>query len=67
MSESVGEEVVRKNLMAMKFYNEETRKLVRELESKLNLVDMLNAKIQALESQVRALQVKTFSGGATAN
>jgi len=58
-------EAIQKNILAIKQHSEDTRKLVRELELKLNSITSLNLKIIELENQVRALQVKVHSGGAT--
>jgi hypothetical protein len=54
-----------KNILAIKQHSEETRKLFRAVEAKTNTIDMLALKIEQLEKQVQALQVKLFSGGAT--
>ncbi len=58
-------EVEQKNILAIKQHSENTRKLVRELEQKLNSITSLNLKVLELENQVRALQVKVHTGGAT--
>ena len=54
-----------KNILAIKQHSEETRKLVRELENRLNAINSLNLKVLELEKQIQVLQVKLFSGGST--
>ncbi len=56
-----------KNILAIKQHSEETRKMVRELEVKLNSITSLNLKVIELENQIHNLQVKMFSGGATSD
>jgi polyhydroxyalkanoate synthesis regulator phasin len=59
------DEITHKNVMAIKQHSEDTRKLYRELEAKTNTIDTLLTRIDMLEQQVRAMQVKVFSGGST--
>jgi len=54
-----------RNIMAVKQYSEETREIVREFERRLNTYDTMLGKIEILEAQISALQVKLYSGGAT--
>ena len=61
----MNEELVRRNVLAIKQHSEETRKMVKELETNMNTIQTINQKIILLESQLQALQVKIFSGGAT--
>lgn len=58
-------EVAHKNILAILEHGNATREIVRELEAKLNSVDMLSKRVEALEEQVRILQVKLYSGGPT--
>lgn len=61
------EEVQRRNILTMLDYGKESRKLVRELEAK---VDQLQAQIRVqdgkfdeLKTQFVAIQMKLYSGG----
>ena len=65
MSDTGPDSAIFKNMMAVKAHSEETRKMVRQMESQLNSIGNLMAKIEVLEKQVQMLQVKTFNGGAT--
>lgn len=62
-------EVNRKNILAVQEYAINSRKIVRELETKVNQYqkenEMLSSKLEGLESQVKAMQVRLFSGVAT--
>ena len=59
------EETVRRNVEATIAHSNETRKMLRELENKLNLVEVLTRKCEILEEQVASMQVKLYSGGST--
>lgn len=61
----MADEATMKNVLAIKQHSETTRGMFRDLEVKLNTFDTLLSKITALETQVRAMQVKLYSGGAT--
>ena len=56
------------NSQALKFFMEENRKYIRDLEIELkntnNTVQTLIARVDELENSVRVVQVKVFSGGA---
>lgn len=54
-----------KNILAVKQHSEATRSLVRELEKKLRVVDAHAARLAIVEKQLRVLQVKLYSGGAS--
>lgn len=54
-----------KNIIAVKEHSEITRSMFRDLEVKLNTLGTLIKRIDMLETQVRSLQVKLYSGGAT--
>jgi len=58
-------EAIQKNIMAIKQHSEQTRLLFRELEAKMNTIETMNQRINLMEEQLRNLQVKVFSGGAT--
>ncbi len=58
-------EAEQKNILAIKQHSEQTRILIRELETKLNTIETMNQRINQLEMQLSNLQVKVFSGGAT--
>ena len=56
------------NSQALKFFMEENRKYIRDLEIELkntnNTVQTMAARVDELENSVRVVQVKVFSGGA---
>ena len=54
-----------KNIMAIKHHSEETRVMFRELEKKFGTIDTLIERLNQLENQVKNLQIKLYSGGAT--
>ena len=58
-------DVNHRNVLAVKQHSEETRKMLRVLETKINTIDTLLTKVGNLESQLRLIQVKLYSGGAT--
>ena len=55
------------NTQALKYFMEENRKYIRQLETELkysnNAVQTLTARVDQLEQSVRVVQVKVFSGG----
>ena len=57
------------NILAIKAHAEETRRQTKILDDIVkasnNTVATLQARIDGLENQVRTLQVKMFTGGAT--
>ncbi len=61
------EEVTTNNVKAVIEYSSETRKLVRDLESKIesldNLIRNYDTTIDLLKQQIVHLQMKMFSGG----
>ena len=63
------EEATRKNLISIRDHAVTSRKIVRELELKLENYrkenDELKEKFNNLQKQLQAIQVKLFSGGAT--
>lgn len=63
------EEATRKNLISIRDHAVTSRKIVRELEIKLENYrkenDELKEKFNNLQKQLQAIQVKLFSGGAT--
>ena len=63
------EEATRKNLMSIRDHAVTSRKIVRELELKLENYrkenDELKEKFNNLQKQLQAIQVKLFSGGVT--
>lgn len=60
------EDAIRKNIMAVIDHSKTTRELYRELEVKYDTrIQSLEDQAKILTSQVQALQVKVFSGGAT--
>lgn len=62
-------EVTHKNILAIKQHSEYTRGQVVELcllvEAQHNTVETLKGIVAALQTQVQALQVKLYTGGAT--
>ena len=58
-------EATHKNILAVKQHSEDTRKLFRDLEARLNTVITQANRIDQLEKQVQQLQIKLYSGGAT--
>ncbi len=60
------DEVAHRNIMAIKQYSEDTRKMVRELELKTNTITTLLNRINVMEKQIGSLLVKINTGGATA-
>lgn len=54
-----------KNMLAVKQHSEATRNLVRELEKKLTAIDAQAARLALVEKQLKVLQVKLYSGGAS--
>ena len=65
----MSDEVTRRNILAIKAHSEETRKELRKMQTENkelhNLVETLNGKLGVLEKQLRIIQVRIFSGGAT--
>lgn len=65
----MSDDVTHRNILAISSYSEETRKAVREVEKEMETVRkqflQLRADVQVMKSQLQALQVKIFSGGAT--
>ena len=63
------EEATRKNLISIRDHAVTSRKIVRELEAKMedyrNENLELKEKLELLQQQLQAMQVKLFSGGAT--
>ncbi len=61
------EEVTTNNVKAVVDHSNETRKIVRELEDKLNslgdLIRNYDTTIDLLKQQITHLQMKMFSGG----
>lgn len=65
----VMDEVTKRNIDTIQAFAVETRKMAREIQGKDNirqtqLTQLIN-RIDALEAQVRNIQVKLYSGGAT--
>lgn len=62
-------DVTDKNIKAILQHSNETRKMLRELQEKIDNVNgicgMLGARVDQLEQQVRTLQVRLYSGGTT--
>ena len=56
---------IEKNILAIKQHSEETRKLVRSLQQKLDAYDTLNTRVNNIEQQVKNIQVKLYTGGPT--
>lgn len=61
----MSEEVMRRNILAIKEYSEQTREIVRGIESCYSNMEMMANDIRAIKEQIAALQVKVYSGGAT--
>ena len=65
----MSDDVTHRNILSISSYSEETRKAVREVEKEMETVRkqflQLRADVQVMKSQLQALQVKIFSGGAT--
>jgi hypothetical protein len=65
----MSEEATHKNILAIQQYSKETRSLIRGLEAELvnsnNLVGTLTERLTVLETLLRSLQVKVYSGNAT--
>ena len=63
------ETAIRKNLISIRDHAVTSRKMVRELELKIedyrNENMELKEKLELLQKQLQAMQVKLFSGGAT--
>jgi len=63
------DEITERNIYALKAHCDESRKLIRGLMDELKLAENRNKQLQQqvdhLSSQVRALQVAAFTGGAT--
>lgn len=60
------EDAIRKNIIAVIDHSKTTRELFRELETKYETrITTLEEKVILLTTQIQALQVKLFSGGAT--
>ena len=65
----VNTEVVQKNILAIKEYSTETRKVVRENETEVkalrNMVITLQQQLQQQQRQLGILQAKVLGGAAT--
>lgn len=61
----MSDEAAHRNILAIKAHSERTRVLVKELDKRMNTIDQMATTIRLLESQVAAIQVKLYSGGAT--
>jgi len=60
------EDAIRKNVIAIKDHSETTRAMYRELETQYETrIGALENQIKLHTTQLQALQVKLFSGGAT--
>lgn len=66
----INEEVINRNINAIKEFTEITRTQFRESEAKVeslqNMVLEQNSKIELMQQQISLLQQKLYSGGATA-
>lgn len=62
-------EVTQRNILAMKAYGEETRKLLRESEEKVSRLEGIvltnNETIKTMQAQIGILLSKLYNGGAT--
>lgn len=65
----MNEEINAKNILAIKAHSETTRAIAREVQAELVAIrtEMLSIRAQndVLQEQLRTLQVRVFSGGAT--
>lgn len=63
------EETTRRNVETAIAFGNETRKMVRELEQKVTLLESIvlskNAEIQQLRGMLAQLQARVFAGGTT--
>jgi len=61
------EEVVRRNILTMQDFTNETRKVVRELEDEVaqmkKQIRIQDEKFEELRKQFAAIQMKLYSGG----
>jgi len=66
MTSRIDEEVVRRNIIAMKNFNEDTRKMVREFEKQIielrNTITTQNQTIEQQRLQISGLQQRVYSG-----
>lgn len=66
----MSDEVTKRNILAIKKHSEDTRVMLRELEQKVvhlkQKLDMAQKDNIDLRLQVQKLQIKLYSGGATA-
>lgn len=67
---SVDTEINRKNILAILEHGNITRKLLKESQEKVkdleNLVLQQTARIDLFQTQIQNIQMKMYSGGATA-
>lgn len=65
----MSDDVTHRNILAISSYSEETRQVARDTQKELEVVrkqfQQLRTDVQVMKTQLQALQVKTFSGGAT--
>jgi predicted nucleic acid-binding Zn-ribbon protein len=65
----IDESIEMRNIRSLKDHAEATRKIVRELEVMINNFDnsvsMLTQENALMKEQIKSLQVRLFSGGAT--
>ena len=62
-------EVLQKNIKSVVAHGNETRKLLREAENKVNILQGIvmtqNGQIKNMNEQINALRAKIYTGGAT--
>jgi uncharacterized coiled-coil DUF342 family protein len=65
----MNDDVTHRNILAISSYSEETRKEFRDLEKEVKNLQkqilQLRAENATMKTQLQALQVRIFSGGAT--
>lgn len=65
----MSDEATRKNILAIKYHSDVTREQVAALRAEVkahaDTLETLRATVQEMETQVRLLQIKLYSGGAT--